>query len=82
MEMKRLSLSARHRAAHKAQENPYGGVVVMIFFLIAFLLASRSAHAQWADSHQICNLVYSIDDDETTPLFSMYLPAFCTGSSK
>ena len=48
MEMKRLSLPARHRAAHKAQENPHGAVVVMIFFLIAFLLAARSANAQWA----------------------------------
>jgi hypothetical protein len=48
MEMKRLSLPARHRAANKAQENPHGAVVVMIFFLIAFLLAARSANAQWA----------------------------------
>jgi hypothetical protein len=48
MEMKRLSLSARQHAAHKAQENPHGAVVVMIFFLIAFLLAARSANAQWA----------------------------------
>ena len=47
MEMKRLSLPARHRAANKAQENPHGAVVVMIFFLIAFLLAARSANAQW-----------------------------------
>ena len=46
--MKRLSISARYRAANKAQENPPGAVVVMIFFLIAFLLSSRSAHAQWA----------------------------------
>lgn len=46
--MKRLSNSARYRAANKAQENPHGAVVVMIFFLIAFLLASHSAHAQWA----------------------------------
>ena len=48
MEMKRLSLPARHRAANKAQENPHGAVVVMIFFLIAFLLAARSANAQCA----------------------------------
>ena len=47
MEMKCLSLPARHRAANKAQENPHGAVVLMIFFLIAFLLAARSANAQW-----------------------------------
>ena len=48
MEMKRLSISARHRAAHKAQENPHGAVVVMLLFLITILLAARTANAQWA----------------------------------
>jgi hypothetical protein len=48
MEMTRLPLSARRHAAHKAQDNPHGAVVVMLFFLIAFLLAARSAHAQWS----------------------------------
>jgi len=38
--MKRLSLPARHRAANKAQENPYGALVVFLLFLAAVLLSS------------------------------------------
>ncbi len=45
--MKRLSLPARHRAANKAQENPYGALVVFLLFLAAVLLSSRTANAQW-----------------------------------
>jgi hypothetical protein len=48
MEMKRLSLSARYRAANKAQDNPHGAVVVLILFFLAVLLSARSANAQWA----------------------------------
>jgi hypothetical protein len=39
MEMKRLSLPARHRAVHKAQENPGGAVVIMLLFLVTILLS-------------------------------------------
>ena len=47
MEMKRLSLSSRQHAAHKAQENPHGLTVVLVLLVIAILLAARPAHAQW-----------------------------------
>ncbi|MEY4893466.1 MAG: hypothetical protein RL751_276, partial [Bacteroidota bacterium] len=39
--MKRLTLPARYRAANKAQENPYGAVVVALLFLGALLLSAR-----------------------------------------
>ncbi|MCE2865685.1 MAG: hypothetical protein LW804_08790 [Cryomorphaceae bacterium] len=35
-----MSLPARHRAANKAQENPYGALVVFLLFLAAVLLSS------------------------------------------
>jgi len=39
--MKRLTRPARYRAANKAQENPYGTVVVALLFLGALLLSAR-----------------------------------------
>lgn len=38
--MKRLTLPARYRAANKAQENPYGAIVVAFLFLAALLLSA------------------------------------------
>jgi ABC-type microcin C transport system permease subunit YejE len=46
--MKRSPLPARHRAANKAQENPYGALVVFLLFLAAVLLSSRTANAKSA----------------------------------
>ena len=43
--MKHLSLSARYRAANKAQENPHGALVVLILFILVCLLSARSAGA-------------------------------------
>ena len=69
MEMKRLSLSARQHAAHKAQDNPHGAVVVMILFLIAFLLAARSANAQWAVMNKDAKRLIQ----ETLPTTALYI---------
>ncbi|MEY3967714.1 MAG: hypothetical protein RL137_615 [Bacteroidota bacterium] len=44
--MKCLSLPARHRAANKAQENPYGAVVVTLLFLGAILLSASPVFAR------------------------------------
>lgn len=44
--MKRLTLPARYRAANKAQENPYGAVVVTLLFLGAILLSASPVFAR------------------------------------
>lgn len=44
--MKRLTLPARYRAANKAQENPYGAVVVALLFLGAILLSASPVFAR------------------------------------
>lgn len=43
--MKRLSYSARCQQAHKAQENPYGAVIVFFLFVIVLLLSARTSFA-------------------------------------
>jgi hypothetical protein len=48
MEMKRLSLSARQRAANKAQDNPHGALVVFLLFLAVVLLSAKTVNAQWS----------------------------------
>ncbi|MEY5001908.1 MAG: hypothetical protein RLZZ211_1944 [Bacteroidota bacterium] len=44
--MKRLSLPARQRAANKAQENPFGALVVFLLFLAAVLLSARPVYGR------------------------------------
>ncbi len=52
MEMKRLSLSARYRAANQAQENPHGAVVVVILFAAAFFLSAGTVFGRSTFDHK------------------------------
>jgi hypothetical protein len=45
MEMKRLTLAARHHNAHKAQENPHGLFIAVVCIICALFLSAFSASA-------------------------------------
>ena len=53
MEMKRLTLAARHHNAHKAQENPHGLLIALVCIICALFLSafSASANVQQINGH-------------------------------